>query len=476
MKNYPQELKIKLLLWIVSAAMFMQMLDGSVLNTAIPSIAASFGENPLQMQSVIISYLLSVAIFLPLSGWLSDRFGIKKVFLFAVAGFTFGSLLCSMSNSLLSLSVSRALQGMGGAFLVPVGRLAVLKVYPRSRYVNVLSFMVLPALIGPLIGPVLGGFLVQYAGWHWIFLINIPIGICCFFAAAYLMPRIESEKKPAKFDFKGFLIFDFALILLFAVGSSERVMTGFSNGWFLLLALIFVCGYAVYSKKKKQDALFDPEMFKIPSFSLGIAGNLIIRLVGGALPYLAPLLFQTALGFSPSKAGAALIPMGIAAIFAKTFAANLILKFGYKKFLIANTLILSLFIAMPAFIDASTPYYLILILFAFIGLANSLQFTAINTLALIDVPNKFMSGANNVLSVSFQISMSLGVALAALLLKKIPHITESFALFSQNNGLGLLSSFRITYIIIGVLSASGALIFLFVPKTAGNNVKDADIY
>ena len=475
MKNYSEELKIKLLLWIAAAAMFMQMLDGSVLNTALPSIAKSFGENPLQMQAAVISYLLSVAIFLPLSGWLSDRFGVKKIFLFAIAGFTFGSLLCALSGSLFTLSVSRVLQGMGGAFLVPVGRLAVLKVYPRSQYVNVLSFMVLPALIGPLIGPVLGGFLVQYASWHWIFLINIPVGICCFFAAAYLMPRIERESNVASFDFKGFFLFDFALLLLFAVGSSQRILSGFSNNWFLLFALIFVCIYVLYARKK-QDALFNLEMFKIPSFSLGIAGNLIIRLVGGALPYLAPLFFQTALGFSPSKAGATLIPMGLTAIFAKTFAAKLILKLGYKKFLISNTVFLSVFIIMLAFVKISTPYYLIILLFAFMGMANSLQFTAINTLALIDVPNKLMSGANNVLSVSFQVSISLGVALAAVLVERAPFLMKSFAIVSLNRDISLLCSFHITYIIIGLLSISGSLIFIFIPKNAGNVVKETDIY
>ncbi|MCL2484447.1 MAG: MFS transporter [Endomicrobia bacterium] len=459
------QFKIKLMPWLAATAMFMQMLDGSVLNTAIPSIAESFGENPLQMQAVVISYLLSVAIFLPIAGWASDKFGIKKAFLFAIAGFTAGSLLCAMSDSLFTLSVSRALQGMGGAFLVPVGRLAVLKVYPRSQYVDVLSLMVLPALIGPLIGPLLGGVIVQYASWHWIFLINIPIGIVCFLAALYFMPFIEREKNVNKFDFKGFFIFDFALLLLFAVGASKRILPDFSNLWFLILALILI-GFYILHARNKQDALFNLEMFKIPSFSLGITGNLIIRLVGGALPFLAPLFFQTALGFSPAKSGAMLLPMGITAIFAKTFAAKLILKFGYKNFLIANTALLSVFIMMLALIKVSTPDYLILILLGFIGMANSLQFTAINTLALIDVPDKFMSGANNILAVSFQVSMSLGVALAALLV----------AFVSQKGGESLLFSFHITYIIVGILSFSCSFLFLFVPKNAGNNIKDANVY
>ncbi len=466
MKKYPEEIKIKLLLWLVAMAMFMQMLDGSVLNTALPTIAADFGENPLQMQLAVISYMLSVAIFLPVSGWLSDRFGIKKIFMLAIAGFSIGSLLCAFSNSLVTLSISRLIQGMGGALLVPVGRLAVLKVYPRSQYVKVLSFIVLPALIGPLIGPALGGLIVEYASWHWIFLINIPFGIICFAATYYIMPYIKPSEK-TKLDLKGFILFDCAVLLLFMMSASGNFLLGIERTHIFFAAVIFVLLYCVYAKKKK-NALFNLDMFKIKSFSVGTIGNLIVRLVGGALPFIAPLFFQTALGFSPSKAGFALLPLGISAMFAKSISTPVILKLGYRRFLILNTLCLSFFIMLVAFIDPSTPYIVILILYAFIGLANSLQFTAINTLSLIDVPDKLMSGANGMMSVVMQISMAMGVTMTALLLEKVSAIPA----VAQSGHTALLSAFHLTYIIIGLLSATGALIFIFVPKKAGTYIKD----
>jgi len=456
-----QDAKIKLLPWLAAVGFFMQMLDGSVLNTALPSIAQSMGENPLQMQAAVMAYLLSVAVFLPVSGWACERFGIKKSFLFAIVVFTAGSALCAASQSLTALSLSRVLQGIGGAFLVPVGRLAVLRVSPRERFANALSLMVLPALIGPLIGPTLGGFLVQYASWHWIFLINIPIGVFCFIATIYIMPYIPSFYKGEPFDFKGFILFDFAIILFSATSSSSRLIPQISNGFFVLLALVFVFLYFLYAKGKK-NVLFDLDMFKIKSFSVGIIGNIFIRLVGGSLPFLAPLFFQTALGFSPAKAGMTLLPLGITSMFAKTFAAPLILGLGYKKFLITNTVLLSVFIASVGLITLNTPYYIIIILFSFIGFANSLQFTAINTLALIDMPDNQMSGANNMLSVSLQISLSMGVALSAFLISK----TGSFSFVLQNQN-PLRTAFAATYAFIAFISILGAAFFILIPKNAG---------
>jgi EmrB/QacA subfamily drug resistance transporter len=457
-----QELKIKLLPWLAALGLFMQMLDGSILNTALPSIAANIGENPLQMQAVVVAYLLSVAIFLPVSGWAGERFGIKRAFLFAIAIFTAGSAFCAAADSLKTLAAARVLQGIGGAFLVPTARLAVLRVYPRKQYASVLSFMVLPALLGPLLGPAVGGFLVQYASWHWIFLINIPVGIICFAATLCIMPKIASYYRGEAFDFKGFIIFDIAVLLLSAAGASGRIVPQVSNGYFILLAFVFIGAYFFYAKNR-TNALFSLDMFKIKSFAVGIAGNIFIRIVGGALPFLAPLFFQTALGFSPSKAGMTLIPMGIASMFAKTFAARLILKAGYRRFLILNTIFLSVFIAVAGFITGSTPYWLIIIIYFLLGAANSLQFTAINTLALIDMPDKFMSGANNLLSVSFQISISMGVALSAFLLSKAGAL--QFIAHRQNS---LPAVFTVTYIIVSGISVLGVFLFLYIPKNAGN--------
>jgi len=450
--------------WLAATALFMQMLDSSVLNTALPAIANSFGENPLQLHIIIVSYLLAVAIFLPASGWACDKFGIRNSFLFAITMFTFGSLLCALSTSVLTLSVSRIIQGIGGAFLVPVGRLAVLKSTPREHFADVLSFMVLPALIGPLVGPTVGGFLVEYLSWHWIFLINIPVGAVCFIATLYLMQNTTSEN-PAKFDFKGFLLVDIAILSLYAVSFSQNIIGNFSNAWFIAIAIFFIVLYYFYAKHK-HHAVFNLAMFKIRSFAVGICGNLFVRLVGGALPFIAPLFFQTALGFSPSKSGMMMLPMGITAMFAKTFAAPLISNMGYRKFLMSNTIFLSLLIILAGFIKFTTPLWLIITIYSFIGMANSLQFTAINTLSLIDVPDKYMSGANNLLSVILQVAISLGIALAAFLLAQ----TGSISFVAKQKNI-LLAVFNMTYIAMGIISLAGLLLFLFIPKDAGTKIK-----
>ena len=465
MKKISEKLQFKILPWLVATAFFMQMLDSSILNTALPSIAESFTENPLQMQMAVIAYMLSVVIFLPVSGWLADRFGTKKIFLTAIIIFTAGSLLCALSYSITSLSVSRIAQGIGGALLVPVGRLAVLKVYPRKQFVQVLSFITLPALIGPLIGPMLGGFLVQYASWHWIFLINIPVGILCFAAALYSMPKIATRSAP-KFDWAGFIFFDSAVLLLFLF-ASKTTFYGISKTHIFLFAVILILLYCVRSVNKK-DALFDMKMFGNKSFTIGIAGNFFARLAGGAMPFLSPLFLQTALNFSPLKAGITLLPMGLAAIFAKSLVTPVIKKLGYRKFLTANTIALGIFMASIVFVNGSTPYGVILFLFALFGMANSFQFTAVNTLSLIDLPDSMISGGNGILSVVMQVSMAMGVALAAFLLDKTAGLEIARNAAEQK----LIFTFHSTYIIISIISVLSVLIFIFIPKDAGSRIKE----
>jgi EmrB/QacA subfamily drug resistance transporter len=420
------------------------------------------------MQAVILAYMIAVAVFLPLSGRFADRFGTKKTFLAAITIFTFGSFLCAISNSLNALTASRVIQGAGGALLVPVGRLAVLRVYPRSQFVKVLSFIVLPALAGPLIGPTAGGFLVQYASWHWIFLINIPIGILCFAATLYCMPKIRTFETP-DFDVGGFILFDSAILLLFVFAAPAAVF-GIPKIYVFFMASFMLAAYCIHSFKKRKNALFNFKMFHTGSFSIGIAGNFFVRIAGGAMPFLAPLFLQTAIGYSPAKAGAALLPMGIAAIFAKSVVTSAIMKFGYKKFLITNTVFLSMFTASISLIEHSTPYPAVLLLFALFGVANSFQFTVVNTLTLIDLPDNMISGGNTLLSVVMQVSMAMGVAVAAFLLAAAEDFQQSRNFHAGN----LLFTFHATYIIISIISLISSALFIFTPKDAGSKIKDAE--
>jgi EmrB/QacA subfamily drug resistance transporter len=454
MNTYHQKLKVKLLPFLVAVAFFMQMLDSSILNTSIPVIAHQFGELPVRLDVAVTSFIFAIVILQPISGWISDRFSIKRIFFASVLMFTIGSLLCALSSNLNELTISRIIQGFGGALLMPVGRLAVLKSIPRKRYLSVISFIVLPALIGPLLGPTLGGFICQYLSWHWIFLINIPIGIACCIATLYLMPHIRQAKR-AKFDLLGFLLFDMAAICFFLSGSDHRIL-GFANFDYFIFAVFFIALYIFYARKK-QDALFNLDMFKTRNYSIGVAANLILRLAAGALPFLAPLFLQQALGFSPSKAGSMLIPLACGAMFAKTIVAKILKRLGYRKFLIINTTMMALFIFLLAQVSRDTPVWVILVIFGLIGTANSMQFTSVNTLAMMDVPNQFLSSANSLVSVAMQVSLALGVSFSALLIEwlsvKMPQA-------------GMVAQFHVVYIIVACFTVINSATFLLIKKGA----------
>jgi EmrB/QacA subfamily drug resistance transporter len=451
MNTYHQKLKVKLLPFLVAVAFFMEMLDASILNTAIPVIAKSFGDNPVRLDITITAYIFSVIVLLPVSGWLADKFSVRRVFFLSIAIFTVGSFLCSISENLVQLTLSRTIQGLGGAMIMPVGRLAVLKATPRKKYLNVISFVIMPALLGPLLGPAVGGFICQYFSWHWIFLINIPIGIICCAAAFYLMPYIRPSLKK-KFDVWGFVIFDLAAISFFMVGS-DMLFIKISNGAFFLIGTCLVLIYILYARRKGEAALFDMEMFKTHNFSVCTAGNLIVRLAAGALPFLAPLFLQEGLGFSPSKAGSALIPLACGAIFAKVIVVRLLKYLGYRRLMVINTLTLSAFVACLIFVNHSTPFWVMLTIFAFIGLANSVQFSTINTLSLLDVPNKFLSGANSLISVVVEVSLAFGVSFSAILLEHFIKI---------HPGQSMVAQFHDVYFVVAAFTAVNSLIFLLV--------------
>ena len=446
--------QIAFLPYLIAVAFFMQMLDNSILNTAIPQIAHFMNEKPVDMNLAVTSYMLSVAIFLPLSGWLSDRFGLKRVFMGAIVIFTVGSLLCALSFSLVQLSASRVIQGIGGALLAPIGRLAVLKVFPREQYAKVISLIVLPALIGPLIGPTVGGFIVEFFSWHWIFLINIPIGIFCFAASMKIMPTIPADK--SKLDWKGFLIFDLAVLLLFLFGSSSEHINLAAKLFFFAAALLVFFLYWLYAKGTKNP-LFETEIFKIKSFNIGIVGVIISRIAGGSMAFLGPLFLQTALGWTPSKAGAALIPLGIGAMFAKSLVVFLINRLGYRYFLIGASVFMGGGIFSMFFVGQQTSLYVILIIFGFIGLFNSLIFTATNTFTMLDVPSKFLSESNTLLSVAMQLALALGVSVSAILISEMSDIGT----------WSLVSVFHGSFIAIAVMTILNITVFVNIDDFVG---------
>lgn len=442
----------RILPWLVAVAFFMQALDATILNTALPSMAHSLNEDPLRMQAVVISYLLTVALLIPASGWIADRFGTRRVFLFAVFLFSLGSLFCALSPSLGVLVIARVVQGLGGALMMPVGRLVILRVYPRTELVRVLSFVTIPGLLGPLTGPTLGGWLVEYASWHWIFLINIPVGVLGMAFAMRLMPDLRGAGQ-ARFDVPGFLLFGGSMLLITIAleGLGELHMPHVRVVLLLIGGLVLLAAYWLRALRIEAP-LFPPSLFRTRTFAVGVLGNLFARLGSGALPFLTPLLLQVGLGFSPAKAGMSMIPLAGMAMAIKPLAKAILDFFGYRRLLVGNTLLLGALIASFGLIDQDTPYVWLLIHLGLLGAVNSLQFTAMNTLTLIDLRDDNASAGNSLLSVVMQLSIGLGVACAAALLGGFQGDIEA-------NAGDVLGAFHATYLSVGAMSMLAAAIF-----------------
>lgn len=452
----------RLLPWVVAIAFFMQTLDGTILNTALPAMAGDLHEDPLRMQSVVIAYMLTVAILIPASGWLADRFGTRRIFFGAIVLFSLGSLFCALSANLTQLVLARIVQGLGGALMLPVGRLVVLRAYPRSELVRIMGFVTIPGLLGPLIGPTLGGWLVQYASWHWIFLLNLPVGLLGCIAALKLMPDLRGPER-SRFDTPGFLLFGAAMVLITIAleGLGELHLPHLRVMLLLFAGLACLAAYWLRAGHIEQP-LFAPGLFRTRTFAVGILGNLFSRLGSGALPFLVPLLLQVALGYSPAQAGMSMIPLALAAMLAKSLARPLIEHLGYRTVLTGNTLALGLGLASLALVDADYPYWLLLSQLAVLGGINSLQFTAMNTVTLIDLDDHAASSGNSLLSVVAQLSLSLGVACAAALLGG----------FSAMDSV--LGAFQATFLCVGVLTMLAAAIFLQLASADGRRARVLD--
>jgi EmrB/QacA subfamily drug resistance transporter len=442
----------KVLLWLVALGVFMQMLDSTIVNTALPSMAAGLGESPLRMQSVVIAYALTMAMLIPASGWLADRFGTRKVFFSAIVLFTFGSLLCANSHSLGQLAAARVVQGIGGSMLLPVGRLAVLRSVPRKDFLAAMSFVTLPGLIGPLVGPTLGGWLVQAASWHWIFLINLPVGVIAGLATLRFMPDARAEV--SRFDLGGYLMLAFSMVAISLAldGLSEL---GMRHASMLLLLIFGLASFVAYWLHATRTAhpLFPLALFSVHSYRVGVLGNLFSRLGSGSMPFLIPLLLQVGLGYSPLDAGLTMIPVAIAGMVSKRLIVPLVRRFGYRRVLLVNTILVGLAMASFALIGPDQPVWLRVIQLAAFGMVNSLQFTAMNTVTLRDLEGELASGGNSLLSMVMMLSMSLGVATASGLLAAFTDM------FGSERGSAALPAFHATFVCVGLITAVSSWIF-----------------
>ncbi|SDX95605.1 multidrug transporter subunit MdtD [Acinetobacter kyonggiensis] len=447
--------EFRLLVFLVSIGFFMQALDTTIVNTAIPAMAVSLGEDPLRMHSLVVAYVLSVAACIPLSGWLADRFGVRNTYFSAIIIFTLASLGCAFSQNLEQLLFFRVAQGVGGALLLPVGRLAMLKVIPRSQFLSAMSLMSLAGLIGPLIGPTLGGWLVEVATWHWIFLINIPMGLLGVLVTFKAMPNV-TEPTVQKFDFSGFLFLVIAMTGL-SLGiesfSSPQSSAGFSI--VLIVGGLIAAAIYTYHAHTHEHALFRSKLFENKIYAIGILGNFFARLGGNALPFLLPLMLQVAFGFSPLITGLMMIPAVLGSLASKPIIRPIIQRFGYRRVLLVNTVLVGSCIASLALTTADTPLWLRTLHFFIFGMLNSMQFVSMNTLTLKDLPQADASSGNSFLSMIMMLSMSIGVALAGTLVN----------IFTAYYGSAQISlAFHSTLICLGCINIITAYIFWRIPR------------
>lgn len=452
----------KYLPFILATAIFMQMLDSTILNTSLPSIAKDLNESALNMQNAIISYVLTLALFMPVSGFLADKFGTRKIFVFALILFSIGSLFCAMSQNLTQIVISRVIQGMGGSLMTPVGRLALMRTFQKDELVKAMNYAIIPALIGPVLGPLVGGYLVDYLSWHWIFLINIPIGILGIFLGLKYMPDYTSRDH--HFDLKGFLIFAaaslFLSISLELLGNTKNMTPVLMVAIAGFLMLLFYYRHA----RKAENPLFPLTLFQVRTFRIGIAGNLLTRLGISSVPLLIPLLIQIAYGQSAVTSGWIVAPMALTAMFGKPAVIRILNSIGYRRTLRINTTIIGVLIMALAVPGIHHSIYWFIPIIAILGFFNSIQFTAMNTISIANLRIYHTSSGNSLLAVNQQLAVGFGIALGLLVLK----------IFEKQTNLvqgSLHNAFRYTFLLMGIITILSGFVFRRLHRTDGDNMR-----
>lgn len=447
---------------IIACSLFMEHLDGSIIATALPSISQSLQTDPLHLNLAITSYMFSLAIFIPLSGWVADRYGARNVFRAAIIVFTIGSIACGLSIDLWTLVLSRCLQGLGGAMMVPVGRLVILRSIPRSQLIDAMAWVTAPALIGPVLGPPVGGLIVTYASWRWIFFVNLPIGILGVILATLYIEDIKGRTRDP-LDMKGFLLMGIALSgLVFAFETLGRHLVQPAIVWvFLTVGILCLVLYQKHIKGH-LNPIIDFSVMQYPTFRASLIGGTFFRVGIGSLPFLLPLMLQYGFGISPALSGFLTLASAAGAVLMKIIATPVIRAFGFRPILISNSLFNVIFLTGCAFFASTTAHSIIFIFLLIGGFFRSLQFTALNTVAFAEIPESLLSRANTLYNMMQQLALSMGVAVGALFLNL------SLAWHGTQN----LSSedFWPAYVGVGILSVISVFYFMPLHPDAGDEV------
>jgi EmrB/QacA subfamily drug resistance transporter len=445
--------------FIIATALFMENMDGTVISTALPAIALDLHQDPIVLKLALTSYMLTLAVFIPASGWVADRFGARTVFCSAIVIFTIGSILCGASTSLRTLIAARVFQGLGGAMMVPVGRLVLLRSVPKSDLVNAMAYLTVPALIGPVAGPPLGGFITTYFHWRWIFWINVPIGVIGVLLSLKFIQNLREHDVP-RFDFMGFVLSGVGLLSL--ISGLSMIGRGIAPLWEVAaMVVIGALALAAYVRHAgaNEDAILDLKLLKIPTFFAGVVGGLIFRVGIGAMPFLLPLLLQIGFGLTPFQSGSLTFATAAGALLMKFTASTALRWFGFRQTLIVNGLISGAFLAACALFTPSTPHWALLLILLAGGFFRSLEFTALNAISYADIDPPRMSRATSFASVSQQMSGAVGVAVAAISVEIIQVGFGDLALEARDLSLA--------FVIVAIISSLSVLVFARLQPDAG---------
>ena len=447
----------------MAVAFFMESLDSTILNTAVPMIASALKVQPLSMKAVLSSYTLSLAVFIPVSSWIADRFGTRRVFASAIGIFTLGSFFCGISNNIHVLVACRVLQGCGGAMMVPVGRLTMVRTFAKSELVQAMSFVAIPALIGPMLGPLAGGIIVGLLHWRMIFFVNLPIGIVGLYLVYKHLP--DYHQRTHALDFVGLILFGSGIALLSYVLEvfGEHTLSGREILSLLGIAVALLFAYTFHSRTKFFP-LLNLKLFRIRTLRVGVIGSFITRIGAGGMPFLLPLLYQIGLGYTPVQSGLLIMPQSIAAIGLKMTVPKILDWLGYRRVLLVNTILVGLSIVFFSSIGISTPSWVIVLQACCFGFFSSLQYTSMNTLVYADINNAQTSMASNIVSTAQQMSMSFGVATASL-------VTALFIPDRFHSTTGqMLQGLNKAFICLGALTVFSAFVFAELKKSDGDDL------
>jgi len=450
---------------LIAGAFFMENLDGTVVVTALPQMAASFGIHPVDLNIGISAYLLTLAMLIPASGWIADRFGARIVFASAIAIFTLASVLCGICDDLATFTFARVLQGAGGAMMVPVGRLIVLRSTPKHELIRAIATITWPGLAAPVLGPPVGGFITTYASWRWIFFLNAPLGLVALALALRLIPKGRGEAR-APFDAIGFILTSVACLAIMV--GLDLIGRQDASGLLAILALIGGLGVgaiAARHARRHRNPLVDLRALSIRSYAVTIWGGSLFRIAIFSIPFLLPLLFQIGFGLSAFASGLLVLAVFAGNLAMKPFTTPILRRFRFRDTLVVNGLINAASIFACAFLAPTTPVAVIAAILFVGGLTRSMQFTAINTLAFAEVPEDRMSGANTLFNMVQQMAMGVGIALGAVLLRIVSPVDP------DARGIIPLASFHIAFVIVGVIALCGLIDVLSLHAAAGDGVR-----